>query len=87
VPGAAPQISYRRSWFSLLGQARQQGPVLRLASKLVTEAGRLRLGDGVVAAANGMMLRDRAIHDYESVLLTSRPDGIRYHGRVMEPLP
>jgi hypothetical protein len=69
--------------FSLLGQAGQQGPIQRLTGGLAAEADRVHLGDSVIAAAHGMMLQCRALHDQESVPPAGLPVAgrERQHGR------
>jgi hypothetical protein len=57
VSRAAAQVRDRRARFGLLDDAGEQGPVERLAGQLVTEAGRVVLGNLVVAPAGGVVAR------------------------------
>lgn len=63
MPRAAPQIGDRRTVFSLLGKAGQQGPVERLSGELAAEAPQVLLGDGVITLADSVTLRDWPVHD------------------------
>jgi len=58
-PGPHPRSAIGAPIAGLLGEAGQQGPVERLVSQLVAEAGRVLFGDGVVTLADGVMLRHR----------------------------